>query len=224
MYLRKTWIVGAMAAAALAGGATGAAAEDERRYDFADFDRIDISAGIALVAEIGPSQSVVVKTDNGDFEDLEIDVSGGELSVSREWNRLRWHSKKSNYKVYVTAPSLRSLEASSGSNAKVSNISAERFVVDLSSGSYAKLDGRCVDCLADLSSGANLDARGLECEIVTIDVSSGGKGEISAVRSVVADASSGGFAAVYGSPEKVSIDKSSGGRVKIVSGARAERD
>lgn len=194
-----------------------AAAEEERQFDVDDFDRIDVSAGVKLVAEVGERQSITVYTDKGDFSDFEISVRNGALRLSRDHNRLRWHTKKSSYRVVLTTPALRSLEASSGSRAKVSNINAERFNIDLSSGARASLAGTCEDCSVDLSSGANLDAKELACGSANIDVSSGGHGEITASTAIVADASSGGRMTVYGNPERVSIDKSSGGRIYVAS-------
>ena len=194
-----------------------ALAQDERQFDLEKFDRIDVSAGIILIAEAGGPQSIIVKTEDGDFSDFEIGVKNGALHVSRDYNRLRWHSKKSAYKVLVTAPELRGLEASSGSHAKLTKVSAPRFVVDLSSGAHASVEGECEDCVIDLSSGAMLDGKRLDCGTVRIDVSSGGHGKISARNAVVADASSGGHVTVYGDPERVSVDKSSGGRIYVAS-------
>ncbi|MEO1252222.1 MAG: DUF2807 domain-containing protein [Pseudomonadota bacterium] len=203
---------------------SGAHAQDERTFNLNGFDRIDVSSGIILVADVGEPHSVIVKTEHGDFSDFEIDVDEGALRISRDHNRLSWHSKKSKYKVMVTAPMLRALEASSGSHAKISNLNARRFVIDLSSGAHASLDGACEDCMVDLSSGAKLDAKSLSCETARIDVSSGGHGEISASRAVLGDASSGGHVTVFGNPQRVSIDKSSGGGIYLASTTSAERD
>lgn len=197
---------------------TGAAfAQEERNFDLEEFDRIDISAGLILVADVGGPQSVTVKTEHGDFTDFKIRVKDGTLRISRDHNRLRWHSKKSSYKVIVSTPELRAFDASSGTHSKITNISSARFTADLSSGAHASLEGSCADCTIDLSSGAHLDAKNLACESANIDVSSGGHGKITASRAVVADASSGGHFTIYGNPQRVSIDKSSGGRVSVAS-------
>ena len=197
----------ALAAPALAG--------DSRTFDLPEFDRIDASAGVIVVAEVGEPQMVEVKTDNGDFSDFIIEVEDRELMVTRKWNRLAWHNSKSDYKVMVSMRDLHALEASSGAHAKVSNIDARDFLIDLSSGAHVSLQGVCENCVVDLSSGADLDAKELSCDEARIDVSSGGHGELSVTRSVIGDASSGGHVAVYGNPERVNIDKSSGGRIKI---------
>ena len=188
---------------------------EERTFDVADFDRIDISAGVMLIANVGEEQSVVVKTEHGDFSDFEIEVSNGELSLSREWNRLSWHGKKGDYKVMISMPDLRSFEGSSGSQSKIFNVDSRQFSIDLSSGAFAEIAGECDACSLDLSSGANLDAKQLVCDRANIDVSSGGHGVLSVNDSVVADASSGGHVSVYGNPSRVNVDKSSGGKIAI---------
>jgi hypothetical protein len=165
-----------------------------------------------------------VKTNKGDYSDFTIEVSDGELNISREWNPLSWHNSKSDYKVIINVPTLTALDASSGAHAKVYNIDAARFVIDLSSGAHALLEGKCNNCLVDLSSGANLKAKDLACDKADIDVSSGGHGVISVLNTVKGGASSGGHVAVYGNPHQVNVSKSSGGRIKIVASAQATRD
>lgn len=204
--------------------ATPAAAET-RTFDLAAFDRIDVSAGIKLIATVGAAQSISVETEEGDFDDLELEVDDGVLIVSREWNRLRWHQKKSEFKVTLSVRELRAVEASSGSNASIANIEARNFTVDISSGAYVDASGRADDCNVDISSGANLDGRELVCDSAKIDVSSGGHGDLTVRQSLQGDASSGGHVAVYGNPEQVELDRSSGGRIKVKSStAQAKRD
>lgn len=203
--------------------AAPALAGEERTYDLPTFDRIDVSAGIKITATAGEPQSILVKTDDGNFEDLEIIVRDGELRVSREWNRLRWHGKKANYKVIVSADMLRGVSASSGSHATLSNVDAKSFLVDISSGAHTSVQGESGACVLDLSSGGNLDAEKLFCDTAEIDVSSGGHGVIYVRDAVEGDASSGGHVVVYGSPTQVSTDRSSGGRIVIKASAQAKR-
>ncbi|WP_425409570.1 GIN domain-containing protein [Hyphococcus sp.] len=188
---------------------------ETRDYDLPEFNSIDISAGLMLVAKAGGAQSVSVETSDGDFTDLKIKVEDGVLVASREWNRLRWHQKKAGYKVIVTARELTGIDASSGSNSTLTEITAKRFNVDISSGSFVTMNGKSDACTVDLSSGANLNAKEFVCDSANIDVSSGGHGEITVLVSVVGDASSGGHVSVYGNPDNVNIDRSSGGRIKL---------
>lgn len=214
----------AVSALALAAALPGAASAETRNFNLPAFDRIDVSAGIKLVAAAGDSQDVTVETRDGDFSDLEIGVEDGVLVLSREWSGLRWRQRRADYTVRVTFPELRGLEASSGSHAEVAKVSAPRFSIDISSGAYAEVSGECELCIVDLSSGANLDAINLVCEDAEVDVSSGGHGQLSVTRELIGDASSGGHAAIYGAPQRVSIDRSSGGQIKIKAPVQANND
>ena len=219
--MNRSAIVLGLAAGALA--ALPAAAET-RTFELPAFERIEVSAGINLVAVAGGAQTIAVETENGDFSDLQINVKDGALIVSREWNRLRWHQKHSDYKVVVTVRELNALDASSGSSSTLSKIDARGFSVDISSGSYAEISGRSDDCSVDISSGANLNARALICDSASVDVSSGGHGEVWVRQALIGDASSGGHVAVYGNPERVQLDRSSGGRILVKAAAQANRD
>lgn len=199
-------------------------AAQERSFDLEKFERIDVSAGLSLDATVGGPQSVIVHSTDGDYSDLYISVKNRTLIVSREFNRLRWHQKKADFHIVVTAPKITGIEASSGSNSTIKKVDAPAFYADLSSGSRVLIDGRSDECTIDISSGANLAAHELKCNDANIDVSSGGHGEISVKKSLVADASSGGHVSVYGSPERVFIDKSSGGQIKIRPASQANRD
>ncbi len=200
------------------------AAAETRSYDLPAFDRIDVSAGLHLVAVSDGAQSVEVESDGGDFSDIKVTVDDGVLVLSREWNRLRWHQKKVDYKISVSAPTLRALEASSGSFCNLSKIDSRQFTLDLSSGSFVEVSGRSDDCIVDISSGANLSASDLICGSANVDVSSGGHGKIAVLKSLVGDASSGGHVSVYGNPEQVNIDRSSGGRIVIKAPVTASRE
>lgn len=204
--------------------AAPALADNERTYDLPPFDRIDVSAGIKVAATAGREQSVTAKAVNGDFEDLEIEVRNGKLSISREWNRLRWHGKRTLYKVTVSADTLRGISASSGSHATLDNIDASAFMIDISSGAHVEVVGESSVCALDLSSGGNLDAEQFFCDVAEIDVSSGGHGVVYVRDAVEGDASSGGHVTVYGTPSQVSLDRSSGGRIVVKTIAHAKRD
>ena len=201
-----------------------ALADNERTYDLPPFDRIDVSAGIKVAATAGKEQLVTAKAVNGDFEDLEIEVRNGRLSISREWNRLRWHGKRTLYKVTVSADTLRGISASSGSHAVLDNVDASAFMINISSGAHVEVIGESSVCALDLSSGGNLDAEQFFCDVAEIDVSSGGHGVVYVRDAVEGDASSGGHVTVYGTPSQVSLDRSSGGRIVIKTTAHAKRD
>lgn len=213
-----------LAAAGMLALAAFPALAEERVFNLPAFDRVDVSAGIKVNITAGEPQNVVVKTVNGNFEDLEIEVRDGALHLSREWNRLRWHGKKTDYLVTISVDTLRGIEASSGSNADLLNVDTRALNIDISSGAFASVAGASDECVIDISSGGNLEAKNLTCNAIAVDVSSGGRGAVSVREAVNGDASSGGHVAVYGAPSLINIDRSSGGRIVVKPTAQARRD
>ncbi|MFQ5562145.1 MAG: head GIN domain-containing protein [Parvularculaceae bacterium] len=206
-----------VASASLAAGAAllaGSASAETKSFDLPAFDEIDASAGVDVNVSVGGAQSVIAENENGDFDDLVLEVRRGELRASRKNKRFGF-GKRERYKIVVTMPALEGIEISSGADADVTGVNADHFSIDGSSGADADIAGTCKTLDIDVSSGANINASDLICEVATVDVSSGGNAKIHATQRLNADASSGGHATVYGKPEYVDIDKSSGGGVSV---------
>ena len=187
-----------------------------RNFDLADFDRIDVAAGVTAEITVGGEQSVRVETDKGDFEDVIVKVEDGELIFKREWKK-GWGIKrnKANYRMIATIRDLNAVEASSGSTLRANGIEGGDFDVDVSSGASVKLAGSCDTVNADASSGASVSAKELICKDAVADASSGASLSLHATDSVDAEASSGASVTVRGGAEKTRIKKSSGGSVSV---------
>ncbi len=216
-------------------GLAGAASAETRTYDVGAFTKIDISAGLDLEFTTGGTQSIAVENENGNFDDIDVYVSGDTLVLKRKKQNWGWNNKRQRYGITVSAPQISSLEASSGSDVSGQNMSGSDVLIDVSSGadvtvtgvdggtvtietssgSDANVSGTCVTVRADSSSGSDLEARDLICEAGYADASSGSDISIHATVSVDAEASSGADVDVYGGPTDVSSDKSSGGSVSI---------
>ena len=206
---------------------------ETRNFDVASFDGIDVSAGIDVNFETGGAQSVSVENKDGDFDDIIVEVKGGKLVLKRP-RRTGW-GKRPRYNVTVSAPSLNSIEVSSGADATGSGLSGEQVRIETSSGADADItgidavhislgsssgsdldaSGTCDSLTADSSSGSDINAGDLHCRIGAADASSGSDITIYVTEAVAADASSGADVNVYGGPTDADIDKSSGGSVRI---------
>ncbi len=223
------------AASLVALGLAGAASAETRSYDVGSFDKIDISAGLDLEFTTGGPQSITVENSKGDFSDVEVIVRNRTLVLKRKKQNWGWGKKRLRYGITVSAPSIRSLEASSGSDVSGQGMADEIIVIDVSSGadvavtgvdggtvtietssgSDASVSGSCSMVRAKSSSGSDLEARDLICQTGEADASSGSDISIHVTNSVSADASSGADIDVYGGPTDVDSDKSSGGSVSI---------
>lgn len=225
-----------IAAGALAFSLAGAASAETRAFDTGAFSKIDISAGLDLEFTAGESQSISVENRKGDFSDIDVFVRGDTLILKRQkmmqWG---WGKRRERYAITVTAPVISGLEASSGSDVSGTGLSGENVLIDVSSGadvsvsgvdaatvqietssgSDASVSGTCGTVRADASSGSDLSARDLICETGYADASSGSDITIHVTQSVEAEASSGADVDVYGGPNDVVTDKSSGGDVSI---------
>lgn len=212
---------------------------ETRTYDVAAFTGIEASSGIDVLFTTGSAQSVVVKNDNGDFDEVKVAVKNGQLVLSRKqknWFLGGW-KKRQSYLVTVTAPALDSIDASSGADVSGSGLAGERVALSVSSGADITVEditaglvrlasssgsdlsasGTCEKVVADSSSGSDIDARDLRCQSAEADASSGSDIAVFASQAFSAEASSGAAVDVYGNPAVSDINKSSGGSVSIKS-------
>ena len=206
---------------------------ETRNFDVPSFDGLEVSAGIDVNFETGGGQSVSVENKNGNFDDIIVEVKGGKLVLKRP-RKIGW-GKRPRYNVTVSAPSLNSVQASSGADVTGSGLSGERVRIETSSGADADItgidavrisldsssgsdldaSGTCDSLTADSSSGSDIEAGNLICRIGAADASSGSDITIHVTEAVSAEASSGAGIDVYGGPTDADIDKSSGGSVHI---------
>lgn len=195
--------------------AAGAALAETRNYDLSGFDAISISSGQDVEITVGGNYSVRAEGTEKGLDRLDIFVKGDELVIRRKPRVGIVWGRSESVRVYVRTPTLRRLDASSGADATATGVDSESFVIDASSGADVEVSGRCGALVADVSSGASIRADSLHCRRVTADASSGGSMRVFASEAVAADASSGGDIDVYGGPDNIVIDESSGGDVSI---------
>lgn len=217
-------------------GLAGVASAETRSFDVGAFTAIDVSAGIEVVFEAGPAQSISVENKKGDFSDIDVSVRGDTLVLKRKKQNWGWNARRLGYSVSVMAPQISGLEASSGSDVagtgmsgdaieievssgadvSVASVNGRTVSVQTSSGSDATVSGVCTTVRAQASSGSDLSARDLICENAEANASSGSDISLHATTRLDADASSGADIDVYGGPTDVNTDKSSGGSIKVV--------
>lgn len=210
--MRKTLSALTVSTGALA---AGAALADEKTFDFGGFEGVSTSAGIRTIITVGEDFSVRAESAEEGLERLDIRVRNGELDIGRKRRPVSF-GRQPEITVYVSAPALSALDASSGAYAEATGVARGPFSLDVSSGAHAIVSGVCTALNVDASSGAHAEAGALRCKTASVDASSGASAEIFASDSVVAEASSGASVEIHGEPANVNIDKSSGGGVRIV--------
>lgn len=194
------------------------------------FTGIKASSGIDVELKTGEITEVVIEADDNILKYIETDVRKGILRIRFE-DGLSMSS--THVKVYITAPAITVLHASSGasifvqdglvSNNKLSlavsssgkivaDVDAPEVKATASSGSLIELSGRTRDFNADASSGASIKSGGLLSERTVVTASSGADIIVHASISLDARASSGADIRYRGGAN-VTKSVSSGGSV-----------
>lgn len=200
------------AVAFVAAFAIGAATAETKSYNLTGFDRIEVSAGLDVVLKQGP-HDVKVEQADGKFDQIDVYVRGDTLRISREGHS-GWWGKSRRYLVTVTAPDIRAIEASSGSDVEGRNLSLKDLRVHVSSGADVELSGSCNELKVSVSSGSDFDGEELACDTVRASASSGADAVAMARSLATGDASSGGDITFHGKPASFEKSTSSGGSVR----------
>jgi len=171
-----------------------------------------------------------VEADDNVMKYIETTVNGDNLKIG-----LKDHVSLSNthMKVFITAPQINGIKASSGSDVTVkdllkntgrlalnassagsitANIDAPEVEADASSGASIQLSGKTRDLNVTVSSGSDLKAGELSSENTVVNSSSGSSATVHASVSLNANASSGASIHYYGGGN-VQKNVSSGGSV-----------
>ncbi len=174
-----------------------------------NFNGISVSSGFDVELKTGPVTEIIVEADDNIMQYIETTVSADILKIGIE----NMHSlSDAHLKVYITAPEITSIKASSGADVVSRDVlkndgklsfnasSAASIVTDLdapevaantSSGASITLRGKTKNYHATASSGANLKTEDLLTENTVVTASSGGKANVHASVSLSATASSG---------------------------------
>lgn len=199
-------------AGCVVGVATGEPYSESQRHTYANFDKIDVSAGVEVVASQGPFDVKADVSDGDGFDNLVVEVRNDTLRISRKMSMFSWGGP--NYRVTVSAPTYTAIDASSGSHLEAANLTLQDLRLDVSSGASVKLAGACAALDLDISSGASFDGEGLRCTTAMVDASSGASVDAFASQLADGEASSGANVTFHGKPEQMREDSSSGGSVQ----------
>ena len=199
-------------AGCVVGLADGQPYKESLRSSYANFQHVDVAAGVRTTVTQGPFdvKAELVKGDN--FDNLIVEVKGDTLHVSRKSSL--WNMGGPEYLVKISAPDFKSFDVSSGASLKGGNLALKDLDVGVSSGASVTLDGACTALHLDVSSGASFDGEALRCDTANVDASSGGSANAFAAMVADGEASSGASVTFYGKPAQFRENSSSGGSVR----------
>ncbi|MEO0398243.1 MAG: DUF2807 domain-containing protein [Pseudomonadota bacterium] len=206
----KALAIGLMASCAF----VSAANSETKSFDFKDFDKVSVAAGINADIALAEDFSLTVDTTEEEMAQLDIRLNGRTLLIGRNFRGVSW-GRRDPVKASVRLPALEGVSASSGARVEAAGIDAGAFDIAVSSGAHLNVAGACDALDIDVSSGGRAEVDAFRCTRVNAEASSGGSADVYANQAVDAEASSGGAISVEGGPSKISKETSSGGAVTI---------
>ena len=199
-------------AGCVVGMADGQAYSDSLRSSYANFQHVDVAAGVRTTVSQGPFDVKAEMVKGDSFDNLIVEVKGDTLHVGRK--STMWDMGGPEYHVQISAPEFKSFDVSSGASLKGNKLSLKDVDVGVSSGASVKLEGVCTALDLSVSSGASFDGEALRCDSAKVDASSGGSANAFATMAADGEASSGASVTFFGKPAQFREDSSSGGSVR----------
>ncbi|WP_196885209.1 head GIN domain-containing protein [Aureivirga sp. CE67] len=195
------------------------------------FSQIKVQQGIQVYLTQDPDVKLEVEADSNVIEHLKTEVKNGKLKIYFDEDVKKVRTKN----VYLSAPEIVSIKASSGAGVKSENtiksdnlsldsssggninltVHSENLNCETSSGSVIKVRGDAENIDVDASSGSVIQCKELESKNCKADVSSGANIYVNVSNSFKGSASSGGYIKCKGDPEFKDKRTSSGGAIKF---------
>jgi len=197
------------------------------------FTRLDVSEGIQVEMKKGPSNLIIIQTDNIDPEDVITRNSGRTLEIKIDDS---WFSsfKRKKVKISLEFEEIDKLEVSSAgsiiSNAVIegdyleidgssagqifARVNVKNLDIDLSSSASVELAGSVSYQEVEVSSAASLNGFKLKSKETVVRANSAGTAKISVTEVLEAEANSAGSIRYTGNPDKIYTDSNSGGSIK----------
>jgi len=195
-----------------------------------NFSSIEVKRGVKVYFTSGNKVLLTVEADSNLHNLIKTVVNDGVLQIYAEKNI--WYAKAKN--VYITAPNINQIVASSGADLNSENtITTNRFVINATSGSDVKLHlnvdelkcnassgadvrliGNANQFNVKASSGSDIKAKDFISKSCIAKASSGADIYLNVSENLSAVASSGGDIKYTGNPTIVDSDTSSSGNIK----------
>jgi hypothetical protein len=191
--------------------------EFRKSYSFKDFDAVDVGSTFQVKVKQGDQYQVVfVAQQEKDLEDLDVDISSGEISIGFEsdWSLFGISKSHGHIHVYITMPHLASLDISGASTLKVypfKNI--DNLEIDVSGAAKVNLAIDAKEVEVDASGASKVEISGW---VNRLDVDLSGASNFSAEKAEVGRAhveASGASHASFGKVEKLQSETSGASHV-----------
>lgn len=186
-------------------------AQETRKFDYKDFNKVEVGYGMQVQITQSNNYSVEVKASDRDFEHLKVEKHGRTLNFTiKGW----FTQRQDEITINITMPKLTAIKLSGGSKGIITMDNAsDKFEAGLSGGAKLKGTLNCANASFDLSGGSWVSLSG-KGNNLSVDGSGGSSFKLKdfKVTNVNSELSGGSEAEVYMNG-KLNADQSGGSRI-----------
>jgi hypothetical protein len=169
------------------------------------FSKVEVSNGIRLAVQIGPTQSVEVRAQENILPVIATEVQGDTLRV----HSTQGFTTSEGVTVTVVNPTLSGIAMSGGSQGTATGLASESLGIELSGGSALTATGSATKLALDISGGSRAILNELIAATVVLDASGGSNVQVHASGDVTGSASGASRVTVTGGG-KVNVESTGG--------------
>jgi hypothetical protein len=192
----------------LAGCSIGSGEVKTETRQTGDFSRIEATAGIGVIVQIGPAQPLEVRAQANILPVIATDVEDGTLRI----HSTSAYTSTEPVEVRVVTPSLDGISMSGGSQGSVTGLQAEALDIEVNGGGGVTAKGTVSKLNLAVNGGGRTGFDDLVARSVALDLSGGATATVHASEQVNGTASGGSTVTVLGNPQ-VNVQTSGGSSV-----------
>lgn len=175
----------------------GSGAQKSESRKVGAFTKISSKGAADVHVTIGPTQSVVVRTDANLLPIVSTKVEGGELIIEPT----KPYTSSGGVVVTIVVPKLIGLSLLGSGNATVSRLSSPSFNVSLAGSGNVTLDGVVSKFESSITGSGDVRAYGLAADTVDASVQGSGNSEVAPKRTLKASIQGSGNIEYKGAPK-----------------------
>lgn len=209
-----------------------------KKYDFTDFERIEISGMAKVTVKQGKQYAVTTIGKTDALDKLNIDKNGETLEINTHATRWwKWFNPSGNeerIEVLITLPNLTHIEVNgscqanisgftkaddftiviSGVSEAVAEVNANNLNADISGASQLSLNGKANAAQVEVSGASGLKAYNFVCKEMTADVSGASQAEVHVTDKLTAEAAGASTVYYKGNTKNVQSESAGASSVK----------
>ncbi len=190
-------------------GIKGSGDLETRTFDLKDFDEISVGGAFEVEVYFSRDQEVAVTIDDNLWENLEVYVRNGRLTIDWDENC----RPDDDCRLELTVSSLTAMTIHGAAEVKIADFDGESFDFELSGAAELDMNGSVEDLDIQVSGAGEIDTRDLKAKNVKVRISGAGNANISASESLDAQVSGVGHISYWGDPEKKRTSVSGLGKI-----------